>query len=188
MYFIGSKVVSIRNYFFILDYENEKTPFYQRSLCEPVDTSSTVNLLMKVKFPQRGVRKTNPVKTSKNATFIVDKSFLESERDVFADDQGHWIKSKTKTFTFGGTYVKIDKHNQGSFDKVIKVTRYIYYSRSSPDFHRVVPFINESRYIFMQYYFDYGEHDIIVQQPHGNSKRNTRPHRRSKESLKEKIT
>ena len=39
----------------------------------------------------------------------------------------------------------------------------------------------------MQYYFDNGEHDIIVEQPHGNSERNTRPHRRSKESLKEKM-
>ena len=39
----------------------------------------------------------------------------------------------------------------------------------------------------MQYYFDNGEHGIIVKQPHGNSKRNTRPHRRSKEYLKEKI-
>ena len=38
----------------------------------------------------------------------------------------------------------------------------------------------------MQYYLDNGEHDIIVKQPHGNSKRNARPHRRSKESLKEK--
>ena len=39
----------------------------------------------------------------------------------------------------------------------------------------------------MQYYFDNGEHDIIVKQPHGNSKRKKSPHRRSKESLKEKI-
>ena len=39
----------------------------------------------------------------------------------------------------------------------------------------------------MQYYFDNGEHDIIVKQRHGNSKRNTRSHRRAKESLKEKI-
>ena len=79
MYFIGSKVISIRNYFFILDDENEETPLYQRSLREPVDISSTVNLLMKVKFPQRSVCKTNPAKTSKNATFIVDKFFLEGE-------------------------------------------------------------------------------------------------------------
>ena len=141
---------------------------------------------MKAKFPQRSVCKANPVKTSKNPTFTVNKSFLESERDVFAYDLGHWIKSKTKTCTFGendGTYVKTYEDNQGSFDKVIKVTRYIYYLRNSPDFHRVVVFINESRYIFMQYYFDNGEHDIIVKQPHGNSKRNERPHRRSKESL-----
>ena len=46
---------------------------------------------------------------------------------------------------------------------------------------------NESRYIFMQCYFVNSEHDIIVNQPHGNSKRNTRPHIRSKDSLKEKI-
>ena len=145
---------------------------------------------MKAKFPRRSVCKTNPVKTSKNAIFIVDKYFLESEGDVFADDLGHWIKSKTKKFTFGGndgTYVKTDEYNHGSFDKVIKVTRYIHYLRNSPDFHRVAVFINESSYIFKQYYFDDGEHDIIVEQPHGNSKINTRPHRRSKESLKEKM-
>ena len=39
----------------------------------------------------------------------------------------------------------------------------------------------------MQYYLDNGEHDIIVKQPHDNSKRNARPQRRSKGSLKEKI-
>ena len=39
----------------------------------------------------------------------------------------------------------------------------------------------------MQYYFDNGEHDIIVKQRHGNWKRNTRSHRQAKESLKEKI-
>ena len=73
-----------------------KTPFYQRSLCEPVDTSFTVNLLMKAKFLQRSVCKTNPVKTSKNATVIVDKYFLESERDVFADDLGTGSSQKLK--------------------------------------------------------------------------------------------
>ena len=145
---------------------------------------------MKAKFPRRSVCKTNPVKSSKNATFIDHKSYLESKRDVFVDDLEHWIKPKTKTFTFGennGTYVKTGEYNHGSFNKVIKVTRYIHYLRNSPDFHRVFVFINESRYIFMQYYFDNGEHDIIVEQPLGNSKRNTRPHRRSKDSLKEKM-
>ena len=96
MYFIGSKVISIQNYFFNLDDENDETPFYQRSLCEPVDTSSTVNLLMKAKFPQRSVCKINPVKTSKNATFLVDKYFLESELDVFADDLGTGSSQKLK--------------------------------------------------------------------------------------------
>ena len=46
---------------------------------------------MKAKFPQRSVCKTNSVKTWKNATITVDKAYLESERDVFADDLGHWI-------------------------------------------------------------------------------------------------
>ena len=62
---------------------------------------------MKAKFPERSVCKTMSIN-------IVDKYFLESERDVFADDLRHWIKSKTKTFIFGendGTYVKTDEDN-----------------------------------------------------------------------------
>ena len=60
-----------------------------------------VNLLMKKKFTESVVCKTNPLYNKKNITNIVGKQYLDPEKDVFSDDIGVWVKSKTNLFNFG---------------------------------------------------------------------------------------
>ena len=52
---------------------------------------------MKKNFTESVVYKTNPLYTKKNASYIVRKQYLDHEKDVFSDDIGVWVKSKTKT-------------------------------------------------------------------------------------------
>ena len=40
-------------------------------------------------------------------------------------------------------------------------------------------------YIFLQYYFDENEQDVDINAPHDNAKRLKKPHRRTKESVKD---
>ena len=66
-----------------------------------------VNLLMKKNFTESVVCMTNPLYTKKNNTYIVVKQYLDHEKDVFSDDIGVWVKSKTKSFNFGKWMSKI---------------------------------------------------------------------------------
>ena len=41
------------------------------------------------------MRKTNPVYTKKNITYIVGKQYLDHQNNVFSEDIDVWVKSKT---------------------------------------------------------------------------------------------
>ena len=42
-------------------------------------------------------------------------------------------------------------------------------------------------YIFLQYYFDEHEHEVEINASHGSAKRFKKPHRRTKESVKDAV-
>ena len=131
-----------------------------------------------------------PSQTQKNCIFIVRKSSLEDERDIFSvsDDMGHWEKSKTKTMLFGknrdNKIVRVLPEDDCFFENTWKVRRYIHYHRKSRDFHRVTIFVEGTNFIFVQYYFDGEEHEIDTSNPHGNSNVTKKPYRRTKQSVK----
>ena len=67
-------------------------------------------------FTESVVCKTNPLSTKKNATYIVGKQYLDHQKDVFSDDIGVWVKSKTKSFSFGKWKVNLRKISDNEFE------------------------------------------------------------------------
>ena len=70
------------------------------------------------------------------------------------------------------------------YEERTKIIRYIHYLKTSIDFHRAIIFVKKSNFIFMWYYFDKEEHIFKTDLQHGSSKTNSRPHKRTKESVK----
>lgn len=100
---------------------------------------------------------------------------------------GVWVKSKTKSFNFWKWESEFEKMSDDEFEfheKPTKVIRYIHYLKTSIDFHKVIILVEKSDFIFMQYYFDQEDHNFKTDLPHGISKTNSRPHKRTKESVK----
>ena len=100
---------------------------------------------------------------------------------------GVWVKSKTKSFNFGTWESEFEKMSDDEFEfheKPTKVIRYIHYLKTSIDFHKVIILVEKSHVIFTQYYFDKEEHNFKTDLPHRISKTNSRPHKRTKESVK----
>ena len=56
---------------------------------------------MKNFFTESVVCKTNPLYNKKNITYIAGEQYLDPEKDVFSDNIGVWVKSKTSLFNFG---------------------------------------------------------------------------------------
>ena len=114
---------------------------------EAADTTYVVTLLVLTKFDDNVICTKNPVRPQKNCIFIVRKSSLEDERDIFSvsDGMGHWEKSKTKTMLFGknrdNKIVRVLPEDDCFFENTWKVRRYIHYHRKSRDFHRVTIFV-----------------------------------------------
>ena len=52
------------------------------------------------------------------------------------------------------------------------------------DFHRVIIFIEQKDFIFVQYYFDDDEHPVNTFKRHGNSCSSKKSYKRTKESVK----
>ena len=169
-----------------------KTAIFRKDLKEAADTTYIVTLLVLTKFDDNVICTKNPVRPQKNCIFIVRKSSLEDERDIFSvsDGMGHWEKSKTKTMLFGknrdNKIVRVLPEDDCFFENTWKVRRYIHYHRKSRDFHRVTIFVEGTDFIFVQYYFDGEEDEINTSNSYGNTNvtKTKKPHRRTKQSVK----
>ena len=86
---------------------------------------------------------------------------------------GHWNDTKTKLFYYSleeGEVKCLDKVEFGRKDSFV-TGRYIYTHAESRDFHRVLIAIENQEgeifdIVYMQYYFDRNEHNILVTLPH----------------------
>ena len=132
---------------------DQTTPVFRQGIKDPIDTPYAVNILSKQIFNSNQICSKNPLRPCINAIFIIDKNAIGHERDVFSDDLGHWVKSKTKTFRFGQKDEIVQKVAEGEeylYDRTFDVFRYIHYFKNSPDLHRVTTFVDKLDYI-LQY-------------------------------------
>ena len=149
---------------------------------KPCDISKIVHMLVNKEFDStKNVCTVNPRNARKNVGFIIARNSLGHERDVLNDGQGHWEKTKTKTILFGKNgddISKIRNDEEYIFAETFEVKRHICYHRPRKNFHRVVLFIENCEYIYVQYYF-HGKLEFVEDwSPHGNKRINATPYRK----------
>ena len=69
-------------------------------------------------------------------------------------------------------------------NKIWNIKQCIHYHHESRDFHRVIIFIEQNDFIFVQYYFDDDKHPVNTFKRHGNSRSSKKSYKRTKESIK----
>lgn len=100
--------------------------------------------------------------------FVVDTSNYDSWVDIKSDQIPNISKNKTKNIY----YKFIDNNFQLTHDELgydFIITRMIYGNEQSKDFHKVLMYASNKAgihypYVFIQYYFDGEEYDIIAPQ------------------------
>ena len=118
----------------------------------------------------------------------VDTASLNHQNDVFSDDKGRWERSRIKHLKYvesvDNSTEKVLDENEKEYNKIWNIKRCIHYHHESRDFHRVIIFIEQKDFIFVQYYFDDDEHPVNTFKRHGNSRSSKKIHKRTKESVK----
>ena len=173
-----------------LHYLNGDTeiPIYRTDLTEAVDTAYVVSLIINEEFDSNVVCHKNQIKPEQNCCFIIQKSSLNNQNDVFSDDMGRWERSRIKHLKYGenvdNSIEKVLDKNEEEYNKISNIKRCIHYHHESRDFHRVITFIEQKDFIFVLYYFDDDEHPVNTFKRHGNSRSSKKSYKRTKESIK----
>ena len=68
-------------------------PIFRTDLTEAVDTAYAVSLIINEEFDSNVVCHKNQIKPEQNRCFIIQKSSLNHQKDVFSDDMGRWERS-----------------------------------------------------------------------------------------------
>ena len=125
-------------------------------------------------------------------SFIVNRYDIKYDLDVLSDGIGHWEKMKSKIVTYGlnnGQVSKLSPREGYMYEETFNVNRHLSYYRTCKTFKRVVTFVENCNYIYMQYYFKDGDEGsfILDETSHGNAKVNKTPYYRTKESVKKTV-
>ena len=169
---------------------NKETPIYKVGEPESVSTTDIASILIFQNFDKKQVCSRTPIRPLQNLCFTVQKSKLSHFDDIFSDDLGHWVKSKAKSIKcehLGDQIMSIVDRNDEKVEKCYNIKRHIFYHRKSNDFHKVILTVENVDYIFLQYYSDANEHEVDINPPHCNAKRLKKPHRHTKESVKDVV-
>ena len=164
--------------------------YFQVGEPESVSTTDIASILIFQNFDKKQVCSRTPIRPLQNLCFIVQKCKLSHFDDIFSDDLGHWVKSKAKLIKcehLGDQVMPIVHRNDEKVEKCYNIKRHIFYHRKSNDFRKVILTVENVDYIFLQYYFDENVHEVDINAPHGNAKRLKKPHRRTKESVKDAV-
>ena len=157
-------------------------------LREAVDTAYVVSLIINEEFDSNVVCHKNQIKPKRNCCFIIQESSLNHQKDVFSDDIGRWKRSRIKHLKYGeslnNSIEKVLDKNEDEYSKIWNIKQCIHYHHESRDFHRVIIFIEQKDFIFVQYYFDDDEHPLNTFKRHGNSRSNKKSCRRTKDFVK----
>ena len=145
-------------------------------------TAYVVSLLINEEFDSNVVYHKNQIKLEQNCCFIIHKSPGNHQKDVFLDDMGKWERGRNKDVKYGeGVDKSIEKaldENEEEYNKIWKIKRCIHSHHESRDFHRVIIFIEQKDFIFVQYYFDADKHPVNTFKRHVNlhsSKKSYKP-------------
>ena len=149
-------------------------PLFRRDLTEAVDTAYVVSLIINEEFDNNVVCHKNQIKSEQNCCFIIQKSSLNHQKDVFPDDMGRWERSRIKHLNMEkASIIVLEKYltkMKRKNNKIWNIKQCIHYHHESRDFHRVIIFIEQNDFIFVQYYFDDDEHPVNTFKRHGNSR------------------
>ena len=117
---------------------------------------------------------------SKNVEFVVNTSKLVHWKDVKTDMVGVFFRSGTKSRYFNVQDDKVYKddkvYNASLEEHNLFVKRFTYVHKKYSDFHKVMIIAWKKEtdlpcsLVYVQYYFERGEHDIDFSYVHGNSK------------------
>ena len=156
--------------------------YYNNDLLLPVyasgrdvsrETKSVVSLIVEGETPVPLIATATPVYVYHNVEFIVDSSKLGDWRDLKNDLIPGMTRSATKTFYFMHIDDQFESCKAGDHD--YKVTRFIYAHKDHPDFHKVMIVVSGKDgamypHVYIQYYFDDGEYEIIEKSKKRRSK------------------
>ena len=137
-----------------------------------------------------------PTFVCKNVSFLVSLDKIGHWKDVLSDMMGKWKSTRVKHYCFSCNEENSQVIDESEFGEqgTFRVSRFIYQHQEAPDYHRVVIKVDShttktAPFVYVQYYFDDGEHDVIPTLPHGKSKgkRERVPFQRTKESVKQSV-
>ena len=122
-------------------------PIFRTDLTEAVDTAYAVSLIINEEFDSNVVCHKNQIKPEQNRCFIIQKSSLNHQKDVFSDDMGRWERSWVKHLKYGenvdNSIEKVLNENEEEYNKIWNIKRCIHYHYESRDFHRVIIFVRQ---------------------------------------------
>ena len=152
-------------------------------------TSSLHTVRAILDTPRELVSTKHPTQININCAFVVDTSKLQHSGDAKCDDCGAWKQTKTATthlhvaFDEDGSVSSIQCCPGSSKKRYYTLVSRHYTCKSSPDLSRHISILSdpsgqEKPYQFIQYRFSSAEHSVTVK-PHGNSKKKSRPYKRT---------
>lgn len=176
------------------NYGDVELPYFKSGSNVPFNTLDVVKLLLLENIAEDRICNTVPQNVRENKEYVISKSALKDDRDVFSDGHGHWTRTGTKgKLEFGrkdDIILKISEKERPLFSETFTVRRVPAYFRTCKNFHRSVLFVPDAKYIYVQYYFDNSWDGTFIDDvaPHGNSKRfNAQPYNRTKASVQEML-
>ena len=166
----------------------EILPIFRTDLIEAFDTAYLISLIINEEFDSNVVCHKNQIKPEQNCCFIIQKSSLNHQKDVFSDGIGRWERSRIKHLKYEESVVnsieKVLDENKEEYNKIWNIKRCIHYHHESRDFHRAIIFIEQIYFIFVQYYFEDDEHPVNTFKQHGISCSSKKSYKRREESVK----
>ena len=101
---------------------------------------------------------------------------------------GRWMRSRIKHLNYvenvDNGIEKVLDENEKEYNKIWNIKRCIHYHHESRDFQRVIIFIEQKYFIFVQCYFDNDEHPVNTFKQHDNPRSSKISYKRTKESVK----
>lgn len=165
---------------------------YEWGLGRCKNLQEAANILL-IEASSANVAEVVPTNINKSVSFIIDTSAIDHIDDLKCDEMGSWVCVGVKTAYFRKKSAKVKKVSERKCQRedVFKLTRRYYSNDSLPSLKRIIVSgldhkQQNYRYALVQYVFTKGE-QTVRGKPHGNSKRSSRPYKRTMKSTMVKI-
>ena len=155
-------------------YNNDlRLPVYSENKDHASETYATATILISDNVPDDKIATATPLYVRHNVEFIIDTKHLGDWRDAKDDNIVGMTRSSTKSFYSMNLDDELQSASKDEFD--YKITRYTYYLKEDTDFHKVIITVSDHNNImhplvYIQYYFDNGEHNITFKETDPNAR------------------